>query len=178
MKAGLTKDLRTGKGSMLILSAECREFCRTDDQLLNTGVSFPIAFRKASIYGAEGRSSFRSRKPQWIRQLFLLVGSTYLPVPAGFHGMTPPCLESTAGRFGIPRTSATRRERVFATVHAAAVGCDWHGYGSDWPVAFEEPSISDGAIWCARCPSALISRATRETVVLAEWITGSGGLEA
>ena len=44
-----------------------------DDLLLNTGVSFPIAFRRANIYGAEAKLEFR----QW-NKLFGFMGYSYL----------------------------------------------------------------------------------------------------
>lgn len=43
-----------------------------DDLLLNTGVSFPIAFRRANIYGAEAKLEFRQPK------VFGFVGYSYL----------------------------------------------------------------------------------------------------
>jgi len=56
---------------MLNISAECREFC-DDDQLLNTGVSFPIAFRKSVYLRSRGQDRVSaSRKPKWIRKLLL-----------------------------------------------------------------------------------------------------------
>jgi outer membrane receptor for Fe3+-dicitrate len=55
-----------------------------DDQLLNTGVSFPIAFRKAIIYGAEARLDL----PQWrglsgFASYSYTVGDAWFPVVGG-----------------------------------------------------------------------------------------------
>jgi len=55
-----------------------------DDQLLSTAVSFPIAFAKAYIYGAEGKIEI----PHWRRisgfvSYSYIVGSAYLPVTGG-----------------------------------------------------------------------------------------------
>jgi outer membrane cobalamin receptor len=55
-----------------------------DDQLLSTAVSFPIAFAKAYIYGAEGKIEI----PHWGRisgfvSYSYIVGSAYLPVTGG-----------------------------------------------------------------------------------------------
>ncbi len=55
-----------------------------DDQLLNTSVSFPIAFRSASIYGAEGKIDI----PHWgglsgFVSYSYSVGSAYFPVTGG-----------------------------------------------------------------------------------------------
>ncbi len=55
-----------------------------DDQLLNTAVSFPIAFRKAIIYGAEGKLEI----PHWGRlsgfvSYSYMVGNAWFPVTGG-----------------------------------------------------------------------------------------------
>ena len=51
-----------------------------DDQVLNTAVSFPIAFRKAIIYGAEGKLEV----PSW-RRIFRASPAT--PTPWGMPGI-------------------------------------------------------------------------------------------
>ena len=73
-----------------------------DDLLLNTAVSFPISFRKASIYGAEGKLEL----PNWHRfsgflSYSYIVGSAYLPVTGGlFLGADATnALNQTNGRF-------------------------------------------------------------------------------
>lgn len=73
-----------------------------DDLLLNTAISFPIAFRRASIYGAEGKLEF----PHWWRfsgflSYSYIVGSAYLPVTGGlFLGSdATDALTRTNGRF-------------------------------------------------------------------------------
>ena len=55
-----------------------------DDQILNTAVSFPIAFRKAIIYGAEGKLEL----PHWNRfsgffGYSYIVGNAWFPVTGG-----------------------------------------------------------------------------------------------
>ncbi len=55
-----------------------------DDQILNTSISFPIAFRKAILYGAEGKLEL----PQWKRfSSFLsysyIVGNAWFPATGG-----------------------------------------------------------------------------------------------
>ena len=55
-----------------------------DDQIINTSVSFPIAFRKAIIYGAEGKLEL----PRWNRLSGFLsysyaVGNAWFPVTGG-----------------------------------------------------------------------------------------------
>ena len=71
-EAGMTK------GFMGKLSLDVNGYFRDvnnfadDDLLLNTPVSFPIAFRKAQIYGAEGKVNIpRLGQSVRIRQLFL-----------------------------------------------------------------------------------------------------------
>src|SRR5438270_1121068 len=73
-----------------------------DDLLLNTAISFPIAFRKASIYGAESKLEL----PNWRRfsgyvNYSYIVGSVYLPVTGGlFLGSDATnALNNTSGRF-------------------------------------------------------------------------------
>jgi len=55
-----------------------------DDQILSTAISFPIAFRKAIIYGAEGKLEL----PHWKRFSGFLsysyeVGNAWFPVTGG-----------------------------------------------------------------------------------------------
>jgi len=55
-----------------------------DDQILNTSVSFPIAFRKAVLYGAEGKLEL----PHWKRfsgflSYSYIVGNAWFPVTGG-----------------------------------------------------------------------------------------------
>jgi hypothetical protein len=55
-----------------------------DDQILNTAVSFPIAFRKAVIYGAEGKIEI----PKWGRfsgfaSYSYILGNAWFPVTGG-----------------------------------------------------------------------------------------------
>jgi hypothetical protein len=55
-----------------------------DDQILNTAVSFPVAFRKAIIYGAEGKLEL----PHWKRfsgflSYSYIVGNVWFPVTGG-----------------------------------------------------------------------------------------------
>jgi hypothetical protein len=75
-----------------------------DDQLLNTAVSFPIAFRKAVIYGAEGKLDL----PNWrgfsgFVSYSYMVGNAWLPVTGGlFLGDDATnALDNIAGHFPI-----------------------------------------------------------------------------
>lgn len=68
-----------------------------DDLLLNTGVSFPIAFQRANIYGAEAKFEFRQwKKLTGFLGYSLLHGVGQLPVTGGlFLGEDIEELEST-----------------------------------------------------------------------------------
>jgi hypothetical protein len=55
-----------------------------DDQLLNTGVSYPIAFRKAVIYGAEGKLQLADvGKLSGFVSYSYMVGNAWFPVTGG-----------------------------------------------------------------------------------------------
>jgi hypothetical protein len=55
-----------------------------DDQLLNTGVSYPIAFRKAIIYGAEGKLQLvRLGNLSGFVSYSYMVGNCWFPVTGG-----------------------------------------------------------------------------------------------
>ena len=55
-----------------------------DDQILNTGISFPIAFRKAVIYGAEGKIEVPSkRRFSGFLSYSYEVGNVWFPVTGG-----------------------------------------------------------------------------------------------
>lgn len=55
-----------------------------DDQLLNTGVSYPIAFRKAIIYGAEGKLQLSDvGKLSGFVSYSYMVGNVWFPVTGG-----------------------------------------------------------------------------------------------
>jgi outer membrane cobalamin receptor len=111
-----------------------------DDLLLNTAVGFPIAFRKANIYGAEAKLDI----PHWGRlsgfvSYSYMVGAAYLPVTGGlFLGdAASNALSQTRGRFWITQdqrhTARTRFryqlvERVWVALSAE--------YGSGLPVEF------------------------------------------
>jgi outer membrane cobalamin receptor len=111
-----------------------------DDLLLNTSVSFPIAFRKASIYGAEAKIEL----PQW-RNLSgfvsysYMVGSAYLPVTGGlFLGDDAQnALKQLNGRFWVTqdqRNTVRTRFRYLITPRLwVALDAE---YGSGLPVAF------------------------------------------
>jgi TonB-dependent receptor-like protein/carboxypeptidase family protein len=96
-EAGLSKAI--GGRTRLDLTAFNRRMTDVadDDLLLNTGVSFPIAFESANVYGVEGKVEFR----QWnslsgFLGYSLLHGVGQLPVTGGlFLGEDTAALEST-----------------------------------------------------------------------------------
>ncbi len=112
-----------------------------DDQLLDTAVSFPIAFRKANIYGVEGKIDL----PHWNRlsgfvSYSYMVGTVHLPVTGGlFLGAEATQAFSQAnGRFFDSQdqrnTVRTRFRYQLAKRLWAALGGE---YGSGLPVEFD-----------------------------------------
>jgi hypothetical protein len=62
---------------------DVRDFA-DDDQLLNTGVSYPIAFDKSVIYGAEGKLELvRLQKLTGYVSYSYMVGNVWFPVTGG-----------------------------------------------------------------------------------------------
>jgi len=112
-----------------------------DDQLLSTSVSFPIAFRDANIYGAEGKIEL----PHWGRLSGFVsysyqVGTVHLPVTGGlFLGEDATnALNDLHGRFFDSQdqrhTVRARFRYQFAPRLWAAFGGD---YGTGLPVEFD-----------------------------------------
>jgi outer membrane cobalamin receptor len=112
-----------------------------DDQLLSTAVSFPIAFAKAYIYGAEGKIEI----PHWRRinafvSYSYIVGSAYLPVTGGlFLGDDASnALSQITGRFWDSQdqrnTLRTRVRYQFTNRFWGGVGAE---YGSGLPFEFD-----------------------------------------
>ena len=119
-----------------------------DDQLLSTAVSFPIAFAKSSIYGAEGKIEI----PHWNRLSGFVsysysVGSAYLPVTGGlFLGDDAQnALSKLTGRFWISQdqrhTLRTRFRYDLTSRFSVALGAE---YGTGLP--FEFPGSKQDAV--------------------------------
>jgi hypothetical protein len=111
-----------------------------DDQLLDTGVSFPIAFRKSDIYGAEGKLEFPYvGKLNGYVSYSYMVASAYLPVTGGlFLGDDASnALSQTIGRFWVSQdqrnTLRTRFRYQLAQRAWVALGAE---YGSGLPTEF------------------------------------------
>jgi len=129
-----------------------------DDQLLNTAVSFPVAFRKARVYGAEGKLSV----PHWGKfsgylSYSYMVASASLPVSGGlFMGdEAAQALSNTSGRFWVSQDQRnTLRTRVRCQVVPrlwVALGAQ---YGSGLPFEFSG-TLADAV---AQFGQAIVSR--------------------
>lgn len=138
---GLSKSL-FGK-----MSVDANAYCRQennfadDDLLLNTPVAFPIAFRKASIYGGEGKVNIsRWGKLSGYVGYSYMVGSAYFPVTGGlFLGESATnALTQLGGRFWVSQdqrnTLRTRFMYQFIPRLWGALGAE---YGSGLPVDFD-----------------------------------------
>ena len=134
-----------------------------DDQLLDTAVSFPIAFRKSDIYGAEGKLDI----PHWRRlsgfvSYSYMVGSAYLPVTGGLFLGTDAtnALSQTNGRFWVSQdqrsTVRTRFRYQIVERLWVALGAE---YGSGLPVEFD--GTQEQAI--AQYGQAIVSRVNFDT---------------
>jgi hypothetical protein len=112
-----------------------------DDLLLNTGVSFPVSFRKSSVYGAEAKLEVpRYANFSGFLSYSYMVGSTYLPATGGlFLGDDAAnALSNTIGRFWNTQDQRhTARVRLRYSIRErgwVAVGAE---YGSGLPVEFD-----------------------------------------
>ena len=112
-----------------------------DDQLLNTGVSYPIAFDKAVVYGAEGKLSVVDLgRLSGYASYSYMVGNAWYPVTGGlFLGEdAAAALAQTTGHFPDSQdqrnTLRTRFEYRIAKRAWIASGAT---YGSGLPFAYE-----------------------------------------
>jgi hypothetical protein len=103
-----------------------------DDQILSTGISFPIAFRKAILYGAEGKIE----TPKWGRfsgfaSYSYIVGNAWYPVTGGlFLGDdASDALSQTVGHFP---DSQDQRNTVRARAHYQIASRLWMAVGADY----------------------------------------------
>lgn len=111
-----------------------------DNPLLDTSIAFPISFRKADIYGAEGKVEV----PHW-RQVSgfvsysYMVGTAYLPVTGGlFLGVAATqALQQTSGRFWVSQDqrNTVRTRWIYHLPHQVWVAAGGQ-YGSGLPVEF------------------------------------------
>jgi hypothetical protein len=111
-----------------------------DDQILNTAVSFPIAFRKAIIYGGEGKLEL----PHWNRfSSFLsysyIVGNVWFPVTGGLF-LGDDAVSATTQLTGHFPDSQDQRHTARARVRYQLTSRLWFAggaeYGSGLPFEF------------------------------------------
>ena len=111
-----------------------------DDQILNTAVSFPIAFRKAVIYGAEGKLEL----PHWNRfsgfvSYSYAVGNAWFPVTGGLF-LGSDAVSATAQLTGHFPDSQDQRNTVRARMRYQLMSRLWLAggaeYGSGLPFEF------------------------------------------
>jgi len=111
-----------------------------DDQLLSTAVSFPIAFRKAVIYGAEAKIEV----PKWGRfsgfaSYSYMVGNAWFPVNGGLF-LGDDAVNATTHLAGHFPDSQDQRNTVGMRGRYQLISRLWIGvgaaYGSGLPFAF------------------------------------------
>ena len=112
-----------------------------DDQLLNTGVSYPIAFDKAEIYGAEGKLEVvRLQRLTGFVSYSYMVGNVWLPVTGGlFLGdNAAAALAQLAGHFPASQDQRnTLRTRLHYRLGSRAWLAGGTSFGSGLPFAYE-----------------------------------------
>jgi outer membrane cobalamin receptor len=112
-----------------------------DNPLLDTSISFPIAFQRASIFGAEGKVEL----PRWgifsgQASYSYMLGTCYLPVTGGlFLGdQATQALEQLTGRLWVSQDQRnTLRTRWIAHVGHGLWLASGIEYGSGLPVDFD-----------------------------------------
>ena len=103
-----------------------------DDQLLSTAVSFPIAFRKAAIYGAEGKLEL----PHWNRfsgflSYSYIVGNVWLPVTGGLF-IGDDAVTATTQLTGHFPDSQDQRNTARARLRYQATSRFWIATGAEY----------------------------------------------
>ena len=111
-----------------------------DDVLLNTGVSFPIAFRKAEIHGVEVKVEISRWGPlSGFLSYSNMLGVGFLPVTGGlFLGNSASNLLDSTNRFPISQDQRnTMRSRFRYQVSSRVWAAAGVSYGSGLPVEFD-----------------------------------------
>ena len=103
-----------------------------DDQILNTAISFPIAFRKAILYGAEGKLEL----PHWNRfsgfvSYSYIVGNAWFPVTGGLF-IGDDAVNATAQLSGHFPDSQDQRNTVRARLRYQLTSRVWLAGGSEY----------------------------------------------
>jgi hypothetical protein len=103
-----------------------------DSQIFNTTISFPIAFRKAILYGAEGKIEI----PDWHRfsgfgSYSYIVGNAWLPVTGGlFFGSN--ASQAASQLTGHAPDSQDQRNTVCGRVRYQATPRIWAAFGAQY----------------------------------------------
>ncbi len=121
-----------------------------DDVFLNTGVSFPVSFRRAQIHGVEVRLEL----PGWGRFSGLLsysnlAGVSTLPVTGGLFLESGRALLQSTDTLPITqdqRNTAYGRLRFQATRRLWVAGSGWYGSGLPFEQDAASPEVSDPRI--------------------------------
>jgi outer membrane receptor for Fe3+-dicitrate len=134
-----------------------------DDQLLDTAVSFPIAFEKAHIYGAEAKLSLPHLwRFSGFASYSYMVGSAYLPVTGGlFLGDdASDALSQTNGRFWV---SQDQRNTLRTRFRYQVIPKAWVAFGADYGsgLPFEFTGTQDDAV--AQFGQAIVNRVNFDT---------------
>jgi hypothetical protein len=129
-----------------------------DDQLLSTAVSFPIAFAKAYIYGAEGKLEV----PHWKRfngyvSYSYIVGSAYLPVTGGLF-LGDDATDALGQRVGRFWDSQDQRNTVRTRVRYEFTKRIWGGIGADYGSGLPFEFSGNEALALAQYGQAVVDR--------------------
>lgn len=103
-----------------------------DSQIFSTGISFPIAFKKAIIYGAEGKLEFQ----QWGRfsgfaSYSFMVGNVWYPVTGGLF-LGGDALNAVTQLAGHTPDSQDQRNSVRARIRCQITPRMWLALGGDF----------------------------------------------
>ena len=129
-----------------------------DDQLLSTAVSFPIAFDKAYIYGAEGKLEV----PNWKHfnayvSYSYIVGSAYLPVTGGLF-LGDDATDALGERVGRFWDSQDQRNTVRSRLRYEFTKRIWGGIGADYGSGLPFEFAGDEAEALAQYGQAVVDR--------------------
>ena len=157
-EGGLTKALfRGARIDANVYRRDMRNFA-DDDQLLNTGVSYPISFDRSVIYGAEGKLSlFDMARVSGFASYSYMVGGVWSPVTGGLF-LGDDAVTATTQLAGHVPVSQDQRNTLHGRVLYRATSRVWFafglGYGSGLP--FEYGGTEEDAI--AQYGTAVVDR--------------------
>jgi hypothetical protein len=103
-----------------------------DSQILSTGISFPVSFRKAILYGAEGKLEV----PRWGRfsgfaSYSYIVGNVWNPVTGGLF-LGDDAASAVTQLTGHSPDSQDQRQTIRSRVRYLAAARLWFALGSDY----------------------------------------------